>query len=280
MSKRRVGPAAENCPVIPPVQRRHAAASRGRTGRRAAGGAATTSAGRGLPPMTPPGGPFDPDAVLIRHCEAFIQAWDVYNTEGGLLDCEVCPLWRAVDVERTAILALRATTLAGVLAKCRVARSLATQPDGLDYDSAFTGTVPGEIIEDLLRLAPSGSDAGGGDTGGGGNTLLALLAVTRSADAAHAAACGAGDDDATEAAGEDLAAAITAMAGTPADSLRGLAAKAARLCDSLAGDGVDGEPGHTIMPIEEALVSSLAADIDRLIPEARRPDASDPAPAA
>lgn len=98
----------------------------------------------------------DCDRELIAACDRFIEAWEAYSDRGGQLDYEVCPLWQRLNHERNAVLALPATTIAGVVAKARAARAMAEQPEGLDYSDGFTGPLPGLIIEDLLRIAPGG----------------------------------------------------------------------------------------------------------------------------
>jgi hypothetical protein len=94
------------------------------------------------------------DGELIARCEALIRALEAYNNDprAAVVDCDDCPFWQAYDRERIAVLALRATSLEGVRAKARVARALADQPEGVDFDTAFTGDFPGQVIEDLLRL--------------------------------------------------------------------------------------------------------------------------------
>lgn len=94
------------------------------------------------------------DAELIAACDRFIEAWRTDGREGGLLDCEVCPLWQALDRERNAVLALPAVTIAGVVAKARAAREVATLPGQIDYSDGIAGPFPGQVIEDLLRIAP------------------------------------------------------------------------------------------------------------------------------
>lgn len=96
----------------------------------------------------------DCDGELIAACDRFIEAWRTYGREGGLLDCEVCPLWQALDRERNAVLALPAVTIAGVVAKARAAREVATLPGQIDYSDGIAGPFPGQVIEDLLRIAP------------------------------------------------------------------------------------------------------------------------------
>lgn len=94
------------------------------------------------------------DGALIARCEALIRALEAYNNDprAAVVDCDGCPFWQAYDRERIAVLALQATSLEGVRAKARVARALADQPEGVDFDTAFTGEFPGQVIEDLLRL--------------------------------------------------------------------------------------------------------------------------------
>lgn len=96
--------------------------------------------------------------------------------------------------------------------------------------------------------------------------LLALLAEAREAEAEILAACrAAGDVDELEnVPTERLDVALQAMADTPAASLIGIAAKAARLCRSLGDSGF-----ASISCADKPVAESLAADLARLAPEAR-----------
>jgi hypothetical protein len=92
--------------------------------------------------------------------------------------------------------------------------------------------------------------------------LVALLAETRAAEAVYATALNLDHDDLGNAASDRLAAAITAMADTPAAGWRGIAAKAARLVDSLGSD-----PNlSAILDADKPLVRSLRVDLARMEP--------------
>jgi hypothetical protein len=108
--------------------------------------------------------------------------------------------------------------------------------------------------------------------------LLRLLDEARAADAALDAACAAGGlaetardpaalrlaEAAEQAASARYNRAIAAMAATPAEGWQGIAAKAARLCAS-----VSARRGRILAHAEHPLADSLAADLARLVPEAR-----------
>lgn len=93
------------------------------------------------------------DAELIALCGEYAAAVDAYNADGGDLELEDDPLWEAIERSGQRLDGLVATTMAGVLAKARVAERLAHQPDGrVDYCSSYTGDWPEQVICDLLRL--------------------------------------------------------------------------------------------------------------------------------
>jgi len=109
----------------------------------AAGGAAIAPAVAGA----------GPDAELIALCGEYAVAVDAHNADGGHLEMEDCPLWQATEALRLRLDGMAACTLAGVVAKARVARTLAQQPSGEDYSDAYTGEWPGEVVRELLRLS-------------------------------------------------------------------------------------------------------------------------------
>ncbi|MBO1081841.1 hypothetical protein [Roseomonas haemaphysalidis] len=98
-----------------------------------------------------------PDAELIQLCAAYTKAIDKYNADGGHLDCEVDPLWHAVELLEAQLAGLAATTSAGLIAKASVARRLARKPDGSEnYCTSMTGDWPEQVILDLLAMAKRG----------------------------------------------------------------------------------------------------------------------------
>ncbi len=125
-------------------------AQRGSNRRAPLTGAAAVAAGAGaIAPATAGAGP---DAELVRLCGEYVAAVDAYNTDGGLLELKDDPLWQRIEVLKRRIRGLPTCTLAGVVAKARVAQALAQQPHGADYCSSFTANWPEQVIRDLLRL--------------------------------------------------------------------------------------------------------------------------------
>ena len=96
--------------------------------------------------------------------------------------------------------------------------------------------------------------------------LLALLAESRAAEADYTNTPSE-DGAALDAASERLEEVLAAMAETPAESLIGVAAKAARLCRSLRDSGMVGEWGCTVTYADVTVARSLAEDLARLRPE-------------
>lgn len=118
---------------------------------------AALGAAAALPAVTPPasaGAGAGADAGLIALCEEYKAALAAYEADGGYLVTDDDPLWEAVEAVKRRLDGMAAATLAGVVAKARVARCLARQPGGReDYCSSFTADWPGEVVRDLLALA-------------------------------------------------------------------------------------------------------------------------------
>jgi hypothetical protein len=114
---------------------------------------------RVLGDRAPPSAAACPDAELVAACDAYAEAMQRFNDEGGHLEPEVCPLWRAVDAARDrALAAPPPRSLAGIRAKAELCRTMALRaPDGRrDYSDSYCGTWPGQVVEDVLRLVVPG----------------------------------------------------------------------------------------------------------------------------
>lgn len=95
----------------------------------------------------------NPDADLIRLCDALIAAGAAYEHSDGNLEPEDDPLWSAIQAIEEQLDGMQATTIAGVLAKVRVAASWARQPDGSEnWSTSYTGDWPEQVCRDLLAL--------------------------------------------------------------------------------------------------------------------------------
>ncbi|MGI4951199.1 MAG: hypothetical protein ACRYGM_05290 [Janthinobacterium lividum] len=96
----------------------------------------------------------NPDAELIARCTAYIEAVIAYDGHGGETENEDDdPFWHRLTAARTALRGMRATTLAGVEAKARVAMHLAHQPSGRhDFDTGFVLDWPEQVVRDLLAI--------------------------------------------------------------------------------------------------------------------------------
>ena len=73
----------------------------------------------------------NPDAELIRTCDGHAALMDAVNNEPGHMD-DGSPVWRAYTQSRHAISEAEPKTLEGMMAKARVAKAQARQPDGGD----------------------------------------------------------------------------------------------------------------------------------------------------
>lgn len=106
-------------------------------------------------------------------------------------------------------------------------------------------------------------------TAGADARLLALLAEANAAEASYRAALVMHDDEDATATRvyARLEAILEDMASTPATSLLGVAAKAARVCRSLRDGAIRGEQGTTISRADAPVAESLAEDLARLAPE-------------
>jgi hypothetical protein len=104
------------------------------------------------------GGWRDPDAELIRLCEEHIANVRAFNCgpaadSWGVGDGED-PLIRACDATQAAIAALPSQTLAGAIAKARVAKVEAIGARGSEvWDEALAGQWARAVVNDLIGLA-------------------------------------------------------------------------------------------------------------------------------
>ena len=122
-----------------------------------AGTGAVSAAAAGAAAHAPGAAGAGPDAELIVLCGEYAAAVAAYNADGGLLELEDDPLWQAIVALRRRLDGLAACTLAGVVAKARVAQALAQQPEREDYCSSFTGDWPEQVTRDLLHLHGGGA---------------------------------------------------------------------------------------------------------------------------
>jgi hypothetical protein len=94
------------------------------------------------------------DAELIEMCADYIEAIDAYNADGGHLELDDDPLWHTVEAIEERLDGRAAGTLAGVVAKARVAACLARLPGGVeDFSDSIIGDWPEQVVRDLLALA-------------------------------------------------------------------------------------------------------------------------------
>lgn len=120
----------------------------------AAGALTAAPAAIAAPPAPPQGSGPSSDAELIRLCDGYVAALDAFNNDPLELDADDSPFWAQAKAFRAQLEeAPDATTLAGVLAEARVAQFMATQPDGLHWEEAFTGQWCGWVVESLLRVS-------------------------------------------------------------------------------------------------------------------------------
>jgi hypothetical protein len=98
----------------------------------------------------------DPDADLAHWCRVYVTATAAYNADPS--DDDDNPLWEAIQEAEAGIEARPPQTLAGVLAKAKMAIHLAKQEPGDrdDWGSSPAGTWAQEVVLDLARLAGEG----------------------------------------------------------------------------------------------------------------------------
>jgi hypothetical protein len=112
-----------------------------------------------LPPPTPAP---DADAELIRLCDQHIANVRAYNRDGGTGDGiggDDDPLWQACEQTEAAIDVLPPQTIAGVVAKAKVARAEAREgsPEGGQlWDGGAAVPWARDVVNDLLRLFAEG----------------------------------------------------------------------------------------------------------------------------
>ena len=95
----------------------------------------------------------NPDAELIRFCDEHIANLTAYNNDVSDLDHDENPFWQDYERSRDAIIAAEPKTLAGVVAKARVAKAEAVQPDGSEnWEDGVASNWAWDIVNDLLRL--------------------------------------------------------------------------------------------------------------------------------
>jgi hypothetical protein len=105
-----------------------------------------------------PSAPPAPDAELIALCEQHIANVQAYNSDGGTgqsIGGDDDPLWHACQRTEAAIDALPAQTLAGVVAKARLAKAaaLADAPDGaVEMWGGAAGSWAQDVVNDLIRI--------------------------------------------------------------------------------------------------------------------------------
>ncbi len=95
----------------------------------------------------------EPDAELIAACDRYIRAMDAFEDDDSDLDFNVNPLCHAMEAAEEAAQDIPAQTMAGVIAKARVAVAMGTSRDGtVRLGNSYAGEWPGDVVRDLLRL--------------------------------------------------------------------------------------------------------------------------------
>ncbi|MDQ1081421.1 hypothetical protein [Pseudoroseomonas cervicalis] len=93
------------------------------------------------------------DAELVRLCDEFLAAKRKFDEEGGHTDVDDDPLYDAMNAARERVAGIQATTMAGVVAKAKVAADWIRLPNGIvDFDH-FGGYWAEQVIGDVLRIA-------------------------------------------------------------------------------------------------------------------------------
>lgn len=96
----------------------------------------------------------NPDAALIQLCDGHIANIAAYNADASDLDHHENPLWDVYERSSVAISAMVPQTLAGLVAKARVAKAEAVQPDGKEnWESSVASNWAWDIVNDLIRMA-------------------------------------------------------------------------------------------------------------------------------
>jgi hypothetical protein len=105
---------------------------------------------------SPAAAPPDADAELIGLCSAHIAALRAYNrANDALVELEDHPLWQACQRTEEAIEARPPQTLAGIVAKARLAAAEAREAyldDEEQWDGGASTTWARQVVCDLLRL--------------------------------------------------------------------------------------------------------------------------------
>ena len=117
-------------------------------------------AGAGIAMATPETLANGADDRLVDLCDRYMTALDVYERDGGIIDCDKDPLWlSAMDLEEQ-VEATETRTMAGVVAIARVALHWSRQLDGSElFDTSHTGDWPERVVRDVLRLHGGGVEA-------------------------------------------------------------------------------------------------------------------------
>jgi hypothetical protein len=98
--------------------------------------------------------PPHPDAELVRRCEYYLLAMEVFEASSGDMELEEDPLWLALDEARIRMGEIEPSTMAGVVALAAVAERLARQPDGGEnFSDSFTGDLPERVVRAVLNLS-------------------------------------------------------------------------------------------------------------------------------
>ncbi len=106
--------------------------------------------------ILPAAAPADADAALIETCEQHIANHHAFNARGADRDipAEQDPLWLAYCQTSETLAEARPQTVAGIVAKARVAKVAATLPDGTEIpEHGNAATMAWDVLNDLLRLS-------------------------------------------------------------------------------------------------------------------------------
>lgn len=111
---------------------------------------AITAAGSAIPAAATT----NPDAALIAACDDYMRALATYNQHGGQVDCDMDPLWHALEAAEERAADIPAATMAGLAAKARAAAAAGRMPDGsVNLGDSYAGNWPRRLVCDVLRLA-------------------------------------------------------------------------------------------------------------------------------
>ena len=98
--------------------------------------------------------PINPDAELIALCAQHIANLAAYNTEGGYLEPEEDPLWKAYRRSYDAIESAQPQTTEGMVAKARAAKVEAGCPNGTETpENGPAARWAWQLMNDMLRLS-------------------------------------------------------------------------------------------------------------------------------